>query len=57
MLGRIAGAGPVEPYQVLADAVETARVETRRRAQKYTSLIPLNRMVDAAHLRANPCAF
>jgi len=46
MLARI---GPVEPLRVLADAVETAGVQSRRQAQKYSSLIPLNRMVDAAH--------
>jgi hexosaminidase len=46
MLARI---GPVEPMRVFADAVETAGVQARRRAQKYSSLIPLNRMVDAAH--------
>jgi hexosaminidase len=46
MLARI---GPVEPLRVLADAVETAGVDARRRAQKYSSLIPLNRMVDAVH--------
>jgi hexosaminidase len=49
MLARLAGTNPIEPFQILADAVETAGVDARRRAQKYTSLIPLNRLVDAAH--------
>lgn len=51
MLARI---GPVEPLQILADAVETAPVQVRRKAQKYSSLIPLNRMVDAAHPESAP---
>lgn len=49
MLERMAGDKAVGPYQVLAGALETAGVETRRRARKYSSLIPLNRMVDAVH--------
>jgi hexosaminidase len=49
MLARIAGIHPAEPFQILADALETAPVQTRRSAQKYSSLIPLNRMVDAVH--------
>jgi len=47
MLQRIAGEYAVEPYQVLADALETAGVDSRRHARKYSSLVPLNRMVDA----------
>ena len=49
MLQRIAGEHAVEPYQILADALETAGVDSRRHARKYDSLVPLNRMVDAVH--------
>ena len=47
MLDRIAGGRTVEPLRILADACEALGIETRRDARKYTSLIDLNRFVDA----------
>src|SRR5262249_14371624 len=47
MLERIAGGQPVEPLRVLADASEALGIVIRRDARKYTSLIDLNRFVDA----------
>jgi len=44
MLDRIAGG---QPLRVLADASEALGIEVRRDARKYTSLIDLNRFVDA----------
>jgi hexosaminidase len=44
MLDRISG-GPA--LQVLADASESLGIEVRQEARKYTSLLPLNRFVDA----------
>jgi hexosaminidase len=46
MLGRLAGARPVEPLRVLADASEARGLGTGRRAKD--SLTALNRFVDAA---------
>ena len=48
MLDRMAGGRPAEPLRVLADASEALGLGPRARAMKYTSLIPLNRFVDAA---------
>ena len=39
MLDRLAGAGPVEPLRVLADACEALGIEGRRDARNYTSLV------------------
>ena len=47
MLDRLAGTGPVEPLRILADACESTGIDVRRDARKYTSLIDLNRFVDA----------
>jgi hexosaminidase len=47
MLDRLADGHSVEPLRVLADACEALGIETRRDARKYTSLIDLNRFVDA----------
>ena len=47
MLGRLAGGRPAAPLRVLADASEALGIVGRREARKYTSLIPLNRFVDA----------
>ena len=44
MLDRM-GSGPA--LRVLADASEPLGIEGRRDARKYTSLVPLNRLVDA----------
>jgi hexosaminidase len=48
MLDRLAGSLPPEPIRVLADAVDALGIEVRRDARKYTSQVPLNRLVDAA---------
>ncbi len=47
MLDRLAGGGSSEPLRVLADASEAQGIEGRRDARHYTSLVPLNRFVDA----------
>ena len=47
MLERLAGAEPAEPLRVLADACEALGIEGRRDARRYTSLVDLNRFVDA----------
>ena len=47
MLDRLAGAGPVEPLRILADGCESLGIDVRRDARKYTSLVDLNRFVDA----------
>ncbi len=48
MLERLAGGRPAEPVRILADATEALGIEGRRDARKYTSLVDLNRFVDAA---------
>jgi hexosaminidase len=48
-LSIIAGGRPADALRVLADAVEALGIEGRRDVRHYTSLIPLNRLVDAAH--------
>ena len=48
MVQRIAGGGPVEHVRVVADAVEPLGIEGRYKSRKYTSQVPLNRLVDAA---------
>ena len=47
MLDRITGGQPAGPLRILADACEALGIEVRRDARKYTSLIDLNRFVDA----------
>jgi hexosaminidase len=47
MLDRMSGERPNEPLRVLADASEALGLGPRARAMKYTSLVPLNRFVDA----------
>jgi hexosaminidase len=47
MLDRLAGAVPAEPMRILADACEALGIVVRRDARKYTSLVDLNRFVDA----------
>ncbi len=51
MLDRIGGG---EPLRILADAVEALGIEGRRDARKYTSLVDLNRLVDAARPESEP---
>jgi hexosaminidase len=48
MLDRMTGGRTAEPLRVLADAVEAVGLGARARAQKYTSLVPMNRLPDAA---------
>jgi hexosaminidase len=48
MLERLAGERPADALRVLADASEALGIEGRRDARKYTSLVDLNRFVDAA---------
>ena len=48
MLDRLAAGRPTQPLRVLADACEAQGLGPRARAMKYTSLVPLNRLVDAA---------
>ena len=47
MLDRMAAGLPAGSLRVLADAAEAQGLGGRARARKYTSLIPLNRFVDA----------
>jgi hexosaminidase len=47
MLSRIAGGALEAPLRILADASEALGIEGRRDARRYTSLTPLNRLVDA----------
>ena len=47
MLDRLAGGRSSEPLRVLADASEALGIAGRRDARQYTSLVPLNRFVDA----------
>jgi len=54
MLERLAGGHPVEPLRVLSDASEAAGHDPRAQTGKYTSLTPLNRLVDAARPESEP---
>ena len=44
------------PMLVLADAVEAQGIEGRQGARKYSSFVPLNRLVDAARPDGEPAA-
>jgi hexosaminidase len=48
MLDRMTGGRPTEPLRVLADSVEALGLDQRARGNRYTSLVPLNRLADAA---------
>ena len=48
MLDRLAAGRSAEPLRILADACEGQGLGPRSRAMKYSSLVPLNRFVDAA---------
>jgi hexosaminidase len=48
MLERLAGKGSADSLRILADASEALGIEVRRDARVYTSLVDLNRFVDAA---------
>ncbi len=54
MLDRLAGAQPNEPLRVLADASQALGLGPRARVRKYTSLVPLNRLADAARPESEP---
>jgi hexosaminidase len=47
MLERLTGERPADSLRVLADASEALGIEGRRDARKYSSLVELNRFVDA----------
>ena len=47
MLDRLTGGRPADPVRLLAEACEPLGLRYRARAMKYTSLMPLNRFVDA----------
>jgi hexosaminidase len=47
MLERLTGGRPAAPLRVLAGAYEALGIQGRRGARQYTSLVPLNRFVDA----------
>jgi hexosaminidase len=54
MLETIATGQSVDSLRVLADASEATGIAVRSRAQAYTSLTPLNRLVDAARPESEP---
>jgi hexosaminidase len=57
MLDRLTGgvpSGTAEPLRILADASEALGLGPRARARKYTSLVPLNRFVDAVRPESEP---
>jgi len=54
MLENIAGGQPVEPLRVLGDASEATGIGVRSQARHYTSLTPLDRLVDAARPESEP---
>ena len=54
MLDRLTGGASAAPLRVLADASEALGIEVRRDARRYTSLIDLNRFVDAARPESEP---
>jgi len=47
MLERLTNLGPIENLRTLADLLEPVKEYSREGARKYTSLTPLNRLVDA----------
>jgi hexosaminidase len=54
MLDRLAGWRDASPLTVLADAVDALGIEGRRDERKYSSPVPLNRLVDAARPESEP---
>jgi hexosaminidase len=54
MLERLAGDAPAEALRILADACDALGIEIRRDARKYTSLVDLNRFVDAVRPESLP---
>ncbi len=53
MLERLAGNHSIEPLKTLADVVEPVKGYERGKTRRYTSLTPLNRLVDAARPESN----
>ncbi|MBV9743059.1 MAG: family 20 glycosylhydrolase [Acidobacteriia bacterium] len=47
LLDRLTGNQPAEPLRILAQVSEALGIDGRRTARRYTSLVPLNRFVDA----------
>jgi hexosaminidase len=54
ILDRLAGNRPSEPLRILADASEALGIDGRRKARQYSSLVPLNRFVDAVPPESEP---
>jgi len=54
MLDRLAGGSPSGPVRTLADAVEALGIDYRHSARTYTSMVDLNRLVDAARPESEP---
>ena len=48
MLDRLAGENPAPALRVLADSVEALGIDVRQEARHCSSLVPLNRLADAA---------
>jgi hexosaminidase len=48
MLDRLSGGAPTPALRVLADTVEAQGIGIRQEARKYSVVVPLNRLVDAA---------
>jgi hexosaminidase len=48
MLARLTGGRPTEPLRVMADLLEPVKGYARPGTRPYTSVVPLNRLVDAA---------
>lgn len=54
ILNELSGGRPDDPVRVVVDAVEALGIVGRRDERKYTSLVPLNRLVDAARPESEP---
>jgi hexosaminidase len=54
ILNELSGGRPADPVRVLVDAVEALGIVGRRDERKYTSLVALNRLVDAARPESEP---
>src|SRR5262249_47425638 len=54
LLDRLAGGEPSDAVRTLADAVEAVGIEGRRDERKYSSMVPLSRVVDGARPEREP---
>jgi hexosaminidase len=54
MLARLTGGRPTGPLRMLADLLEPVKGYARPGTRPYTSLVPLNRLVDAARPESDP---